>query len=136
MTIPLTSWKTTALGVFIGAMTIAIGYYQPGMSWKTWALGAGIALFGAVSKDFNVTGGTQPATAEAVSRTTALATLPAADAPAPVGSTGTISSRPQMVVPTKQDLLDEDAKRLKNLQLENAQQRLAQAQQDLADLKK
>lgn len=66
----LVNWKTSLVGLVVGALTIAVGVYQPGMSWRTWALGAAIAIWGAVMKDFNVTGGTTAATQEAVVRTT------------------------------------------------------------------
>jgi hypothetical protein len=72
----LVNWKTSLLGLVVGALTVAVGYYQPGMSWRTWALGAAVAIWGAVMKDFNVTGGTQPATVEAVARTAPAAAAP------------------------------------------------------------
>ena len=72
----LTNWKTSLVGILVGAMYIVANAYQPGMSLKTWAIGAGIAIWGLVMKDFNVTGGTTPATVEAESRTTAAAAAP------------------------------------------------------------
>ena len=72
----LTNWKTSLVGIFVGGMYVVANAYQPGMSWKTWLVGAGIALWGLVMKDFNTTGGTVPATAEAVSRTTREAAAP------------------------------------------------------------
>ncbi len=71
-----TNWKTSLLGLVVGALTIAVNSYQSGMTWKTWALGAAIAIWGAVMKDFNVTGGTTPANKEAEARTTPAATQP------------------------------------------------------------
>lgn len=59
------SWKTSVLGIFVGILVIATGAYAPGQTWKQWALGVGVALWGIVSKDFNATGGTVPATTEA-----------------------------------------------------------------------
>ena len=66
----ITSWKTSLLGFVVGALTIAVAAYQPGMSWRNWALGAAIAIWGALMKDFNVTGGNVASTQEAVARTT------------------------------------------------------------------
>jgi hypothetical protein len=122
--IPMNSWKTTTLGIFIGAMYIAANYYQPGMSWKTWATGAGIAVFGAIAKDFNVTGGTTPATAEAVARTSPAATLPpSVMAPALPGTTGTIIAQQ---VPSAAEIA---AAQLLKTQDDQKAKRVADAQQ-------
>lgn len=50
------NWKTTVLGI-----AIAFGnLLAQGVSLKNAAMSVGIALFGAISKDYNVTGGTKP----------------------------------------------------------------------------
>lgn len=51
----LTNWKTSVLGLVVAILIIATQAYTPGMSWKTWAMAVGVALWGAVSRDFNVT---------------------------------------------------------------------------------
>jgi len=51
----LANWKTSVLGLFVAIMVIATSAYQPGQTWKTYALAVGVALWGAVSRDFNVT---------------------------------------------------------------------------------
>jgi hypothetical protein len=55
----LANWKTSLLGIVVGALHIAANAYTPGMSWKVWATGVGMALWGLVMKDFNVTGSSQ-----------------------------------------------------------------------------
>ena len=55
MTGILANWKTSVLGLFVAIMIVASQAYTPGMSWKTWATAAGVALWGALSRDFNVT---------------------------------------------------------------------------------
>ena len=58
------SFKTTLVGVGIGFLNL----YANGMSPKNAALSVGLALLGAVSKDFNATGGTKATTPEAEKR--------------------------------------------------------------------
>jgi len=63
-----TNWKTSLVGLLVAALYVAGQAYTTGMTLKQWLLAAAIALWGAVMKDFNVTGGTQPATPEAQAR--------------------------------------------------------------------
>jgi hypothetical protein len=51
----LANWKTSVLGLFVALMMIAAGAYQGGMTWKQWALAAGVAIWGLMSRDFNIT---------------------------------------------------------------------------------
>lgn len=44
------NWKTTLFGFAAGVMAYVAG----GMDWKHALLGAGLAAFGAVSKDYTV----------------------------------------------------------------------------------
>lgn len=53
------NWKTTLLGIGAGALQL----FSQGVNWKSILASLGIAALGAVSKDFNVTGGTKPNTA-------------------------------------------------------------------------
>lgn len=47
------SWKTTLLGIASGALNL----FANGASWKQVLLSAGLAAFGLVAKDSQVTGG-------------------------------------------------------------------------------
>lgn len=58
------NWKTTVCGIAL-AMIPAIEGYQ-GHDWKGYVSAALIAAFGFLAKDFNVTGGTQPASPNAM----------------------------------------------------------------------
>lgn len=49
------NWKTSLLGIFVAALYAATQTYTTGMTWKQWALAAGIAVWGLVQRDFNVT---------------------------------------------------------------------------------
>lgn len=62
------NWKTTTAGMAAGAMYLFSQSYQTGMTFKAWVGAAGIALVGILAKDFNVTGGSVPATTEAQKR--------------------------------------------------------------------
>lgn len=59
-----TNWKTTLIGVGLGFLNV----WASGISAKQTAISIGLAALGAVAKDFNTTGGTVPATPEAVDR--------------------------------------------------------------------
>lgn len=58
------SFKTTLVGLGVGFINL----YAGGMTAKNAALSVGLALLGALSKDFDATGGTKPVTPEAVKR--------------------------------------------------------------------
>lgn len=49
--------KTTLAGFALAFLNL----YSNGVSWKSAALSAGLAVFGAVAKDYNTTGGTKQA---------------------------------------------------------------------------
>lgn len=51
----LANWKTSVLGIFVAVLMIATSSYTTGMTWKQWALAIGVALWGILSRDFNVT---------------------------------------------------------------------------------
>lgn len=51
------SWKTTIVGAILGVLLAVQPLYESGVvDWKKIALGAGIALFGYLAKDFDTTG--------------------------------------------------------------------------------
>lgn len=50
----LANWKTSVLGIVVAALMVATSAYTTGMTWKQWALAAGVALWGLLSRDFNV----------------------------------------------------------------------------------
>lgn len=53
------NWKTTLIGIGVGAGTLAIDLIQSGQfNWKTFLFAVGMSALGLVAKDFNVTGGT------------------------------------------------------------------------------
>ena len=57
------SWKTSLVGILVGLIPFGNGVLQglgagQHFDWKQIGIGAGIALLGILSKDFNVTGGT------------------------------------------------------------------------------
>jgi hypothetical protein len=48
----MASWKTTVLGLIIGALNM----YANGTNWKQILISAGLAGFGVLAKDFDVSG--------------------------------------------------------------------------------
>jgi len=52
------NWKTTLFGFLAGGGYMFLTYLQQGIKPRDAAIGVGIALLGAFSKDNNVTGGT------------------------------------------------------------------------------
>ncbi len=50
-----TNWKTTLLGAGAGALNL----FANGVHWHQVVFSVSLALLGALSKDWNVTGGTQ-----------------------------------------------------------------------------
>lgn len=48
------NWKTTFAGFGAGALNL----FAQGVNWKTVLFSTGLAVFGALAKDNNVTGGT------------------------------------------------------------------------------
>ena len=56
----VTSWKTTVIGALIAILVAVQPLIATGtIDWKAVGLAALIALFGFISKDSNVTGGTK-----------------------------------------------------------------------------
>jgi hypothetical protein len=51
------NWKTSVCGLVIAGVT-AVEAYQGNGGWKGYLMAAGIAMFGLLVKDFDVTGGT------------------------------------------------------------------------------
>jgi hypothetical protein len=54
----MNNWKTTAAGSAIAILELIQGGGLADASWSTWLMAAATAIFGAVAKDHNVTGGT------------------------------------------------------------------------------
>jgi hypothetical protein len=57
----MTNWKTTLGGIIVALAALITTTVQQGHTladWKTWILPVALAVFGLISKDFNVTGGT------------------------------------------------------------------------------
>ena len=54
----MTNWKTTAIGVGLAVLQ-ALQTYHGANNWQGYAYALGIAAFGFLAKDFNVTGGTK-----------------------------------------------------------------------------
>lgn len=53
------NWKTTVIGVVGGGATIALAYYESGhIAIRDIAIAFTLGALGALSKDWNVTGGT------------------------------------------------------------------------------
>jgi uncharacterized membrane protein YfcA len=51
------NWKTTLVGAVAGALIVVLNLIQTGtVDVKTLAIAFGLALIGALAKDFNVTG--------------------------------------------------------------------------------
>lgn len=49
------NWKTTLAGIVTAILYGGLGLFQQGnLNWKDYAIMAGTAALGAVSKDFNV----------------------------------------------------------------------------------
>jgi len=49
----LTNWKTSLAGLGAAILYVVANAYQAGMTWRQWAVAAGIALLGLVAKDHN-----------------------------------------------------------------------------------
>lgn len=55
------NWKTTLVGIGVAFLNL----WASGVNVKSAVISVGIGLLGAVSKDYNATGGTKPITHEA-----------------------------------------------------------------------
>lgn len=51
----LANWKTSVLGIVVAILMVATGAYHQGMTWEQWVTAAAVALWGILSRDFNVT---------------------------------------------------------------------------------
>ena len=73
----ITNWKTTLMGAALAGMWAIKTMVLTGqVNWPDLAICFGLAFFGALAKDGNVTGGTVPATTEAAGRVQATSSKP------------------------------------------------------------